>query len=109
LKRDGAHIANSYEQLEAMIPYFRDPAAMRVSVQSHNAHERRLSCAALTTLQIQANGDVTVCYGLKPVGNIKSGRIRAIWETRPDVWNGGCCLERRLSEAERERVTQLTA
>ncbi|MGE3844098.1 MAG: radical SAM protein [Vicinamibacterales bacterium] len=102
LKQDGRHIANSVAQLEAMIPYFRDPDRFRVSIQSHSAHERRALCSALTMLQLQANGDVTVCSGQSPVGNIKSAPVRQIWETRPAYWMSGCCMERRLSEAERD-------
>ena len=100
MKRAGYHISNSYAQLEAMIPYFRDPAALRVSTQAHAAHERRLLCAALTMLQFQANGDVTVCHSEPPVGNIKDRPIREIWERRPRLWEHGCCLERRLAAAE---------
>ncbi len=105
LKRQGLPIANSYAQLEAMIPYFRNPDALRISMQSHSAHERRRLCSALTTLQIQANGDVTVCTGLKPVGNIKTAPIREIWENRPRVWEGGCCLSWRCSPAEKETLS----
>jgi MoaA/NifB/PqqE/SkfB family radical SAM enzyme len=105
LKRDGLHIDNSYEQLEAMIPYFRNPDSLRVSTQSHAAHERRALCAALTTLQFQANGDVTVCYGQKPVGNVKNSPIRQIWENRPRFWESGCCLERRCSDVEKQTLS----
>jgi MoaA/NifB/PqqE/SkfB family radical SAM enzyme len=41
LKRYGLHIANSYAQLQAMIPYFRNPDAMRIATQSHSAHEEK--------------------------------------------------------------------
>jgi MoaA/NifB/PqqE/SkfB family radical SAM enzyme len=102
MKRQGYHIGNSDAQLEAMIPYFRDPDTLRVSTQSHTAHERRLLCAALTMLQLQANGDVTVCSGAPPVGNIKDGSIRDIWERRARLWEQGCCLERRLTPREKE-------
>jgi MoaA/NifB/PqqE/SkfB family radical SAM enzyme len=88
-----------------MIPYFRNPDALRVSTQSHAAHERRPSCAALTMLQLQANGDVTVCASQPPVGNIKATRVRAIWEQRPHWWEGGCCMERRCSEAEKRTLS----
>jgi MoaA/NifB/PqqE/SkfB family radical SAM enzyme len=101
LKRDGMPIANTLTQLEVMIPYFLDPDAMRIAVQSHTSHERRQNCAALTTLQLQANGDVTVCNGAPRVGNIKEQPIRHIWETRPRYWEHGCCLERRRSDAEK--------
>jgi MoaA/NifB/PqqE/SkfB family radical SAM enzyme len=101
LKKQGLPIANSNAQLESMIPYFRNPDANRVAVQSHIAHERRLSCSALTTLQLQANGDVTVCTGAKPVGNVKLASLREIWEGRPRLWENGCCLERRLTDTEK--------
>lgn len=95
LKRQGLPIANSFAQLDVMIPYFRDPASLRIAVQSHAAHEPRLSCSALTMLQVQANGDVTICANQGSVGNIKRAPIREIWEGRPQWWNAGCCLERR--------------
>ncbi len=98
MKVQGLPIANSFAQLDAMIPYFSDPVSLRVATQSHSAHERQLLCSALTMLQIQANGDVTVCIAKEPVGNIKTQRIREIWQTRPHWWEAGCCLEQRLSE-----------
>lgn len=101
LKREGLPIANTVTQLEVMIPYFRDPNAMRVAIQSHTAHERKQNCAALTTLQLQANGEVTICNGAPRVGNIKNAPIRTIWESRPRYWEQGCCLETRRSEAEK--------
>lgn len=108
LKSQGLPIANSREQLEAMIPYFGNPDASRILIQSHSAHERKALCAALVTLQISAEGDVATCYGMPPVGNIKTAPIRRIWEQRPRWWDGGCCLERRCSEAERHTIIELT-
>ncbi len=96
LKRAGMHIANSYAQLEAMSAYFSNPGGLRVATQSHQAHERRLLCAALTTLQFQANGDVKCCASRSPVGNIRQNGIRSIWEQRPRWWESGCCLENRI-------------
>ncbi|MGQ0646352.1 MAG: radical SAM protein [Gemmatimonadaceae bacterium] len=104
LKRSGFPIANSFAQLEAMIPYFQNPDASRVGVMSHTAHEIRRSCTALTNLQFQANGDVTVCTGAPIVGNIKQTPIRQIWESRPRLWENGCCLQRRLTDAELEAL-----
>jgi MoaA/NifB/PqqE/SkfB family radical SAM enzyme len=105
LKKQGYRIANSFDQLDAMIPYFQNPDAMRVSVQSHSAHERRAMCAALTTLDFRANGDVVSCFGQAPIGNIKSTSIREIWENRPRWWESGCCLDRRCSAAEKEQLS----
>lgn len=95
LKRQGLPIANSMAQLEAMIPYFVNPAQSRIAIQSHSAHEPRQICSALTMLQFQANGDVIVCNAQAAIGNIKTRPIREIWQNRPRWWQGGCCLERR--------------
>jgi MoaA/NifB/PqqE/SkfB family radical SAM enzyme len=103
LKRQGYPIANSVEQLQVMIPYFRDPDALRVLTQNHQAHDLPV-CSALTTLQIQANGDVKGCWKMPAVGNIKTASIRTLWEQRPRFWEKGCCLEERMSEAERVQV-----
>jgi MoaA/NifB/PqqE/SkfB family radical SAM enzyme len=100
LKHQGLPIANSFEQLRVMIPYFRDPATLRVLTQNHQAHDLPV-CSALTTLQIQANGDVKACWRMAPVGNIKTEPIRALWGRRPRYWEAGCCLLERMSEAER--------
>ena len=102
LKREGLPIANSLTQLEVMIPYFRDPDAMRVAVQAHTSHERKQTCAALGMLQLQANGGVTVCNHAPQVGNVKQTPIRQIWEQRPHYWESGCCMETRLSDAEKK-------
>jgi MoaA/NifB/PqqE/SkfB family radical SAM enzyme len=108
LKRKGLPIRNSFEQLDTMIPYFQNPDAMRVAVQSHTAHLKRQICSATTNLQILPNGDVLSCFGMPPVGNIKMTPIREIWAKRPEWWNGGCCLERRCTPAEKENLKLTT-
>jgi len=100
LKREGLHIDNSYEQLRAMSAYFRDPAGLRIATESHMAHESRLLCSALTTLQIQANGDVKACIFEEKIGNFREASIRRIWENRPRWWEQGCCIERRSAAAQ---------
>ena len=99
LKKQGFPIANSLHQLELMIPYFLNPASSRVAVQSHSAHESELLCSAMTTLQIQANGDVRPCTSRPSIGNIKSRSIRDIWESRPRWWQEGCCLQERIASS----------
>jgi hypothetical protein len=99
LKQAAFPIVNS-RLTEVMISYFLDSDPLRLATQTHAAHERRPSCSALTTLQLQANGDVTVCTGFPSIGSITRAPIRQLWETRPPVWEEGCCLERRCSPAE---------
>jgi len=92
LKHAGLPIANSLNQLKAMIPYFQDPARWRLATQAHSAHERLPLCSALTSLEIQADGGVSVCSRVRPIGNVKEKPIRQIWESRPRLWEEGCCL-----------------
>jgi MoaA/NifB/PqqE/SkfB family radical SAM enzyme len=101
LKREGLPIQNSFAQLTSMVPYFRNPDALRLSVQMHEAHEKAALCNALTNLQINPNGDVLACHGMHPIGNIRLAPLQKIWAARPTWWREGCCLERRLSEAEK--------
>jgi MoaA/NifB/PqqE/SkfB family radical SAM enzyme len=96
LKRQRLPIANSYDLLQVMISYFRDPEALGATVQSHMDPDKPL-CAAATNLQIQSNGDVGMCFRKPPVGNIKSAPIRRIWAQRPRLWESGCCLASRVS------------
>jgi MoaA/NifB/PqqE/SkfB family radical SAM enzyme len=103
LKRQGLPIANTQHQLEVMIPYFRDPESLMVLTQGHTAHDKPL-CTGMTMLQIQSNGDVRSCSCMDPIGNIMEAPIRRIWESRPRWWEGGCCLGRRMSEAEKSLV-----
>lgn len=103
LRRQGFPIANTERQLEVMIPYFRDPESLLVVTQHHTAHDKPL-CSGLTTLQIQSNGDVKICWCMEPVGNIKTTPIRQIWASRPHWWGSGCCMERRMSHSEMETV-----
>jgi MoaA/NifB/PqqE/SkfB family radical SAM enzyme len=99
LKKRGFPIANSFPQLELMIPYFLNPASSRVAVQTHSAHESQLLCSAMTTLQIQANGDVRPCTSRPAIGNIRLQTIRDIWQSRPRWWQEGCCLSERLDSS----------
>ncbi len=105
LKRQGLPVGNGYHQLDAMIPYFRNPDASRVSIQSHAAHEHKPVCAALSSIQIQPNGDVLTCYGMPPVGNIRTTPIRTIWQNRPQWWKEGCCLHQRCTPAEKQMLS----
>ena len=92
LKRAGLHILNTEAQFEAMIRYFQDPAEHWLVTQARVAHKQEMPCCALTMLQFQANGDVTVCVNRPPIGNIRVSPIRQLWKQRSQVWENGCCL-----------------
>ncbi|HYX31233.1 MAG TPA: radical SAM protein [Pyrinomonadaceae bacterium] len=92
LKREGLPIANSFAQLEVMIPYFTEPQTSRAAVQAHVAHEKKFLCSAMTNLQIQASGDVKTCISKDAIGNIRAQSIKEIWNARPRWWKKSCCL-----------------
>ena len=104
LKNQGFPIANSMAQIDAMIPYFVNPAQSRIAIQSHSAHELKQFCSALTMLQLEATGHVVVCNAQPAIGNIKNSSIRQIWQNRPRWWEGGCCLEQRSRESTINRL-----
>jgi MoaA/NifB/PqqE/SkfB family radical SAM enzyme len=103
LKRQGLSIANSETQLDEMIPYFRDPYGWEHRWAKVGPEGRRRSCGALGLFQVQADGDVTVCYKSSPIGNIKVDRPRDIWRRRPHLWESGCCREPKALELQAEQ------
>jgi MoaA/NifB/PqqE/SkfB family radical SAM enzyme len=103
LKRQGLPIANSRRQLEVMIPYFQHPERLLILTQHHGAHDKPL-CSAMTSLQIQSDGDVKTCWCMDAIGSIARTPIRRIWEARPRWWESGCCMARRMQPIEREFV-----
>jgi MoaA/NifB/PqqE/SkfB family radical SAM enzyme len=92
LKQQGLSIANTEGQLRVMARYFLDPEGLQRVTQAHVANGRKVTCAATSMLQVQANGDVKVCSRRPYVGNIRQLGIRRIWERRPHYWEAGCCL-----------------
>jgi len=91
LKRQGLPICNTMAELEMMIPFFRDPEAVQAAWQLHAGPGDPPVCCALTTLQLEPNGDAGACFRKPPIGNIKTAPIREIWNCRPRWWEEGCC------------------
>ncbi len=91
LKKQGLPIDNSIDDLQTIIRYFDDPAGLRLAVQSHLPPDQPALCSATMQLQINANGDVSICTRRSAVGSIKSLPIREIWRNRPAYWKN-CCI-----------------
>jgi MoaA/NifB/PqqE/SkfB family radical SAM enzyme len=104
----------SHNSLQTMLRLRKDEklnytVRLKHVLMSYNVGEtvklaKQRSCNALTTLQLQSNGDVTVCTGVPPVGNFRERPIREIWENRPHFWESGCCISTRASAAELEQI-----
>ena len=69
-QRRGAPILNPPSQLKAMKAYYRDPG-----------HFTRIEClAGVTSLLVDPYGDVRICFGLDPIGNVRNhANPRKIW------------------------------
>jgi hypothetical protein len=52
---------------------------------------------------------VKSCWCQDSIGNIMTSPIRQIWESRPRWWESGCCMGRRMSDAEKAFVGLTTA
>jgi MoaA/NifB/PqqE/SkfB family radical SAM enzyme len=106
LKGQGLPICNTLAELEMMVPYFRDPEALQAAVQLHAGPDNRPVCCALTTMQLEPNGDVGACFKKPPVGNIKTTPVREIWKSRPRWWEAGCCQMRAATPTEVQAEAQ---
>ncbi len=110
-RNQGWHISNTVTELEGMIRYFEDPDSLRTAAGGHRLHETKKYCEALTHLQIMPDGSVQDCTHNTASGNLRTARIRDIWEQRNPVWRSGCCLDKRLTNHEKTdlvRVQSLT-
>ncbi|MGD8394524.1 MAG: radical SAM protein [Candidatus Eiseniibacteriota bacterium] len=91
LKGEGYPIHNTVDSLEFMKHYFADPLALQKKVVSHDQHLRSRSCrSAVADFDIDANGDVRLCYRMDPIGNVAERDPRDIWNNRPRCWTRPC-------------------
>jgi len=71
-KKKGYIIANSVEQLKAFQKYFREPQKF----------SRQYSCSTgENNIIIDTDGSVLLCWNMAPVGNVRDGDVRKIWES----------------------------
>lgn len=71
LQRQGTQILNAPSQLRAMKAFYRNPITYQA-----------IRCTAgITSFLVDAYGDVRVCFGFAPVGNILQQEPPAIWKS----------------------------
>ena len=95
------------QQLEVMIPYFRDPAALRVATQSHTAHDRSLAAPRCRCSRSRRTATSRSALRRSPSATSRRRPLRQIWAQRPRWWVSGCCLEHRLTAEERLAASSL--
>jgi len=71
LKKEAFPIINPFSQLRTFPTYYEDPDEIR-----------KLPCLSpLTTLYIDPLGDIRLCYGFPPIGNILRDNPRQVWRS----------------------------
>lgn len=76
MKKAGHSIYNSYEQLEAMKIFFKNPDDILKTI---------ICDVGSTNFAIDPYGDVRLCFNMEPVGNIKNSLPEEIWENEKSV------------------------
>ncbi len=91
LKRRGFPIVNSEDDLATIIRYFECPEELMAAVQAHDTRTAKDTCRhAVTNFVISSNGDVQMCFKMKPIGNLRSSSPREIWNKRKHCWVSSC-------------------
>jgi len=91
LKRQGYPITNSEDDLSTIIRYFEHPDELMSAVQAHDARSAADICRhAVTNFVISSNGDVQMCFKMKPIGNLRSSSPKEIWDKRARCWAANC-------------------
>lgn len=71
LKKEGAKILNPVEHFMDMKKYFRKPYL----------DSNRNCMVGVTNLSITCDGNVHTCYKMPPLGNVRDGSIREMWDS----------------------------
>ncbi len=72
MKRAGHSIYNSFEQLEAMKVFFKNPDDILEEIKCD---------VGSTNYAIDPYGNVRLCFNMEPVGNVKENKPQEIWES----------------------------
>jgi MoaA/NifB/PqqE/SkfB family radical SAM enzyme len=93
LKRQGFPIVNSVDDLATIIRYFESPEELMAAVQAHDTRSAANTCRhAVTNFVISSNGDVQMCFKMKPIGNLRNSSPDIIWNKRGHCWLTDCKL-----------------
>lgn len=91
LKKTNPWIENSKAEFERYIEYFKEPLRLMTEVQTHNVGRTKNVCRpAVSAFMISSNGDVRMCYMMKPIGNVAMQDPMDLWEKRPRCWMQHC-------------------
>lgn len=76
MKKAGHSIYNSFEQLEALKLFFRNPENILKAIKCD---------VGSTNFAVDPYGDVRLCFNMQPVGSLKTHSPQEIWENAESV------------------------
>lgn len=93
-KEEGYPVANTFESLEMMKEYFRDPEGLSFKVHSHEYNKSNPDCSSwYRGVQIMPDGGMKMCLWMEPYANAREGNFRQAWRSRKKCWQGNCARD----------------
>jgi MoaA/NifB/PqqE/SkfB family radical SAM enzyme len=91
LKLEGSCISNTAADFDFFYRYFAQPEFLMNAVQGHDTKQRNSHCPhAVRNFVIASNGDVRMCFQMKPIDNIRQCKPSIIWRERQRCWGRPC-------------------
>lgn len=83
-------ILNSDDDFDRYYAYFEKPETLMSTIQGHDTKNRKHCAHAVGNFVISSNGDVRMCFGMTPIGNVAEQSPQEIWQGRDHCWANPC-------------------
>ena len=90
IKNSGNVIANPITDFSLFYDYFANPDVLMSTIQRHGKKLSNICTEAMGNFVISSNGDVQMCFEMKPIGNLMQNTPKEIWSKRPKCWMTPC-------------------
>ncbi len=90
LRDAGAAILNSDADFDRYCRYFEQPELLMNTIQGHHTTDSAYCPSAVGSFVMSSNGDVRMCFGMEPIGNVAEQTPRELWRSRPRCWIKPC-------------------
>ena len=89
-KKLGNVIANPIKDFTLFYDYFAHPDIFMSIIQRHGKKLSNFCAEAMGNFVISSNGDVQMCFQMKPIGNLTNDTPKEIWLKRLRCWMTPC-------------------
>lgn len=83
-------VVNQVSDFSLYYDYFKNPDIWMSTIQRHGKTISKICTESVGNFMISSNGDVQMCFQMKPIGNLKNQNPREIWSKRPKCWMTRC-------------------